>query len=326
MPNPFYNAQEKRIRALWRVVLNGVVFGAIVLFASVPLVGVYISQFENPADINPEQLATAPFVLTGSSVISLVAAIAVLWLSARFVDKRPLTEYGLQIATWNWWRDLIFGAGLGALLMTMIFLVEQLLGWVQIVDVMTAGERPFWGAMGLSVLTFLCIGIYEELIFRGYHLLNFAEGLNLPQLGERGGIILAWVLTSVIFGAAHAFNPNATTLSTLYIMLAGVMLGAGYVLTGSLAVPIGLHITWNFFQTSVFGFPVSGMQENATFIAVEQLGPEAWTGGAFGPEAGFIGVLGMLAGIVLIGVYTQIMHGTLHLHRPLARYPSSTDE
>ena len=100
------------------------------------------------------------------------------------------------------------------------------------------------------------MGISEETVFRGYQLKNAAEGLNYASLGPRGAILPAWVLSSVFFAVLHADNPNATPVSTLNIALAGLMLGFGYVLTGELAIPIGLHITWNFFQGAVYGFPV----------------------------------------------------------------------
>ncbi len=62
-------------------------------------------------------------------------------------------------------------------------------------------------------------------------------------------------------------------------------------LTGELAFPIGLHIAWNFFQGNVFGFPVSGTTSTTSLIAIEQGGPEIWTGGVFGPEAASWGSL-----------------------------------
>ena len=83
----------------------------------------------------------------------------------------------------------------------------------------------------------------------------------------------------------HANNPNATLLSTLNIVLAGLMLGFGYVLSGELAIPIGLHTTWNLFQNAVYGFPVSGFGPfGATFLATAQTGPDLWTGGSLAPR------------------------------------------
>jgi hypothetical protein len=65
------------------------------------------------------------------------------------------------------------------------------------------------------------------------------------------------------------------------------MLGFGYVLSGQLAIPIGLHLTWNFFQNAVYGLPVSGFETfGASFLSTEQVGPDLWTGGSFGPEGG----------------------------------------
>jgi membrane protease YdiL (CAAX protease family) len=176
--------------------------------------------------------------------------------------------------------------------------------------------------MLLPVAAFLCVGVSEETVFRGYQLKNAAEGLNHPALGPRWAILLAWVLSSVFFAVLHADNPNATPISTLNIVLAGLMLGFGYVLSGELAIPIGLHITWNLFQGAVYGFPVSGFGSfGATFLATDQDGPELWTGGSFGPEGGLLGLAVMLLGMFLIALWTRLRTGKVSLHTSLAEAP-----
>lgn len=105
------------------------------------------------------------------------------------------------------------------------------------------------------------------------------------------------------------------------LVLAGIFLGLGYVLTGELAISIGLHITWNFFQGPVFGFPVSGGASAASFIGIQQLGPDWVTGGAFGPEAGAIGLAAMLLGSLLIVLWVKRIHGAAGLRDQLAVYP-----
>ena len=130
--------------------------------------------------------------------------------------------------------------------------------------------------------------------------------------------MLAALLSSAIFGVLHAANPNASAISTFNIVLAGLFLGLGLLLTGELAIPIGLHITWNFFQGNVFGFAVSGLDAGTTFIAVEQGGNALLTGGAFGPEAGLIGIAAILLGSLLIVLWVRWRYGRVGLHSALA--------
>jgi len=77
------------------------------------------------------------------------------------------------------------------------------------------------------------------------------------------------------------------------------MFALGYVLTDELAIPIGLHIAWNVLLGSMLGLPVSGIQTPALLFVVQR-GPDAWTGGAYGPEGGLLGSLAFLLGSLLI--------------------------
>jgi membrane protease YdiL (CAAX protease family) len=242
---------------------------------------------------------TAPHI---EKALLYIAALAAIWLATRFIDKRPFSDTGIYIKK-EWWLDLGFGLLLGALLMTIIFLVELSAGWITVSDTFftAASGQPFIVSILSPILLLLLVGIVEELAFRGYLLLNMAEGLNFRFIKPRTALIVAWLVSSAIFGILHAVLPNATLTSTVNIVLAGIWLGLGYVLTGSLAIPIGIHITWNFFQGYVFGFPVSGGRDFlTTFIAIEQSGPDVWTGGDFGPEAGLIWLLAMALGILLV--------------------------
>jgi uncharacterized protein len=254
--------------------------------------------------------------------LRLIAVLISTWFVVRFIDRRPWSEMGLQFNR-NWWIDLVFGLFLGALLMTFVFTVEYAAGWVRVTDrfVVDLGATPFIIALIGPLVISLVISIIEELLARGYQLRNLAEGLNMPQIGAAHAVIASWGISSLLFGLLHVFNPNATWLSTLYLMLTGVFFGLGYVLTGRLGLPIGLHFAWNFVQGNVYGFPVSGnIFGGATVLRIEQGGPTLWTGGAFGPEAGLIGIAAILLGCLLTVLWVQARYGRVAFYLPLACY------
>jgi membrane protease YdiL (CAAX protease family) len=134
-------------------------------------------------------------------------------------------------------------------------------------------------------VVFILVGWNEELLSRGYQMQNIASGTNL---------FWGVVLSSSVFALLHLGNPNATWVSTAGIFFAGVFLAYGYIRTKQLWLSIGLHIGWNFFEGVVFGFPVSGLDIYA-LTRIEVSGPELWTGGAFGPEAGLIVNINLVA-------------------------------
>ena len=110
----------------------------------------------------------------------------------------------------------------------------------------------------------------------------------MPRSNSKTAVLISYLLISVFFGFLHGNNPNATLVSSINVSLIGLFLGLAFILTGELAIPIGLHIAWNFTQGYVFGFPVSGSETHISLIGIHQTGPILWTGGAFGPEGGLI--------------------------------------
>jgi uncharacterized protein len=322
----FLDKSTGRLRALWRLTIQYWVFRVLVPIAFNLLVVAWLLADSGgrlaSGGLDVSVVAGSPALPLVSGIAGLSAAILSVWLAGRLLDRRPFSAFGFRLGA-GWWLDLCFGMVLGALLMTILFLLELRLGWVEVTGSFEPrGDAPFVVSLLIPAATFICVGISEETVFRGYQLKNAAEGLNYPRLGPRAAILLAWVLSSVFFAVLHADNPNATSISTLNIVLAGLMLGFGYVLSGELAVPIGLHITWNFFQGAVYGFPVSGFGAfGPTLLTTQQGGPRLWTGGSFGPEGGLLVPGIMLLGMSLVALWTHLRTGKISLHTPIAESP-----
>jgi uncharacterized protein len=320
----FLDRSTGRLRALWRLGIQYWAYWVLVQFIFTLVVVAWLLASSGgriaSGGLDPLVVPDFPALPLVRGLVGLLAAILTVWLAGRFLDRRPFSAFGFRLGA-GWWLDLLFGMVLGALLMTVVFLVELGLGWVELTGTFEDHlGGPFAISLFIPAATFICVGISEETVFRGYQLKNVAEGLNYPAIGPRGAILLAWFLSSGFFAVLHANNPNATPLSTLNIVLAGLMLGFGYVLSGELAIPIGLHITWNFFQGAVYGFPVSGFEAfGPTLLTTEQGGPRLWTGGSFGPEGGLLVPGILLLGMSLIALWTHLRTGKVTLHTPIAR-------
>lgn len=305
-----WNEGTGRIRLPWRLVLWLALLVLLGLLATAALgvlssrsIGPLLALF-TPGRPGDQTIVAARNLLFVSS--QLFVMVGSVYLAGRFLDRRWFRDFGFRLDR-NWWIDLGFGLGLGAVLMTGVFAFELLAGWITVRELffIARADFAFWPWFGWGFVTFLAVGIYEELVFRGYLITNLAEGFTwFDRVDRTAAVGIATLVTSAVFGVAHAGNPNATLASTLGIVLAAVTLAAGYVLTGELAIPIGLHVTWNFFQGTVYGFPVSGTNNGVSLVAIEQSGPPLVTGGAFGPEAGLVGIgaIGIGLGLTVLWV------------------------
>lgn len=307
----FWNPAQRRLRAPWRVPLQVALLAVLAAIGGVPLRMAGLLGALQVASRGPAG-SVVGIVFTGT------VAFVGIWLGSHPLDRRPFRDYGFDVDR-GWWRDLGFGLALGAGLMTAIFLVELAAGWIEVTGTLRApAARSVASGVAAAVVAYLAVGLYEELVMRGYLLRNVAEGLMFFERASAAvALVTASVASSLVFGVAHALNPAASVASTLGIAAAGVFLAAGYVLTGDLALPIGVHITWNVFQGPVFGFPVSGSAPAASLVVVRQQGPPVVTGGAFGPEAGLLGVAASAAGLAAVAWWVRREDGRVALQDDL---------
>ena len=253
-------------------------------------------------------------------LIYLIVTLLVTWAAARGVDRRPVADLGLELSR-RWWVELVVGLALGLLLMSVVFVVLWLAGWVEVTRYFAVNlpTLPFAVALLGPLLAFTVIGIVEEIVFRGYFLRNAAEGLRGALGGPAAAVVGAWLITSLLFSFFHVFNPNSTWVSTTNLAVAGFLLGLPVVLTHRLGLAIGLHITWNFAQGTLFGFRVSGNEfSGVTLIQTRATGPVWWTGGDFGPEAGLLGLLAMSLGCLLIAGWLWLCDRSITIQPALA--------
>jgi CAAX protease family protein len=290
----FENETENRLRSGWRILGQQLLLVFVLMLL--------------------EEYATAPIksslsqnVLLMLDAITGILAFGIsVWLAGNWFDHRRFVDFGFHLSR-LWWIQLGFGAALGALLMSLIFLAEWFLGYVYIIQVGFTVEpgRSLTLALLVMLVHYIGVSFTEEILARGYVLRNLLDGFSV--LSRKMTIGLAVFVSSIIFALPHAGNPNATSTSTLLLIVFGIMCAAGVILTGELAIPFGLHLTWNFFQGHVFGFAVSGWEmRGGTLIKIQQAGPEWFTGGAFGPEAGVLGLLAMVLGILMIILWDRI--------------------
>src|SRR6266498_382791 len=289
----FLSPDKSRLRAGWRLLLQSGIFLFVGGCLSVILITVLIlfdpSLLRSLSSLQPEYLLLA--VIAETFVVTLSV-----FLARRFLDKESIESLGLKLNIQAVF-DVLAGIGLTLLQMGSIYLLMLWLGWItfegfawQFDPILIVLKNTL-----LFFVVFIFVGWNEELLFRGYHLQTIASGLNLFW-----GI----VISSGVFGLLHLGNPNATWVSAAGIFFAGVYLAYGYLRTKQLWLSIGLHIGWNFFEGVVFGFPVSGLDTyHLTRINVQ--GPELWTGGVFGPEAGLIVLPSLILGAILIYLYSM---------------------
>ncbi len=273
----FISPSERRLRLGWRLLIQALIFA---VFAAIA------SSLIFPA------LPEGRFYLLVEEVVRLLAITIPIYLARRFLDRRSITSLGVTLKS-GISRDILAGTLISGVSVSLLFAIFWAMGWVKIEGFAWQVESPssVLGGMAIMLLIYAMTAWGEELQARGYWLQNLEEGLNLGW---------AFILSSLFFSLTHFLNEGFSWMAFLGLFVGSFDLAYGYIRTRRLWLPIGLHLGWNFFLGTVYGFAVSGWEGMPSLVLQSVSGPELWTGGAFGPEAGLLMLLAVGVNVGLI--------------------------
>jgi membrane protease YdiL (CAAX protease family) len=227
--------------------------------------------------------------------LALASVVLATWIMLRKVEKLPWSEVGLDRGALTA-PALITGTVLGGFtigIASLLLLATHMLR----IDQTVPGS--WWGQAGISALVLFPAAFFEELFIRGY---------VFAVLRRAWGWRLALVVTSVVFGLLHAWNPGADAESILAVIVAGFFLGAILLSTRSLYAAGAAHFAWNWVMAAALHIAVSGVASGDVDYRTIETGPDWLTGGPWGPEGGFAAVALMFVAIFyLYGRYLRRM-------------------
>lgn len=230
---------------------------------------------------------TAREILPFIGPVSMIVAV---WIALRLLDEKKFPEVGL-ISPRRGGRDLASGLVLGAVLMTLIFVILLISGQVSLANPLSAPVFSHFLWSGL--LLYIVVGFAEEIFFRGY---------CMNALQQMGMTRMTVIISALLFSMVHGTNIHASVVGLANIFIVGLLFALMFVKTGNLWMPIGFHITWNYFQGNIFGFPVSGQAPHGIYN-IDSMESALWTGGAFGPEGGLLGTILLIVGFLFVWWY-----------------------
>ncbi|MEO5858446.1 MAG: type II CAAX endopeptidase family protein [Pyrinomonadaceae bacterium] len=258
--------------------LLGMAFGAAAVLTATLILG-------------PAQQGSA-FFLTLNGVVSTAVALFVGWLCGKYLEKLPFEALGASFKN-RWLVNLLLGLVGGAFTFAAGAGIGVLFGGLSFSFNADAPANSIVSTLLVSFLVFAAAAAFEEALFRGYILQTFVRsGLAWPAI----------IATSLLFGAVHLGNPNASWISTLNTALAGIWFGVAYLKTRDLWFPTGLHLAWNWTQGSIFGVEVSGLTDivQQPILRETDIGPVWLTGGDYGIEGGIATTVALAVSMIAI--------------------------
>lgn len=277
--------QSGRLRSGWRV--------AIFLFVYFLMASIFrVAEEMAFAAIQIGDYLSKMLFFIVNSFFLLTLALLLGWSAGKFFESVPFRAIGVTFTT-NWLKHLSIGIAIGASTLSFAVLIAFLFGGEQFQLNISNSASAVVSSLLVSFIVFAVASAFEEALFRGYILQTFS----------RSGLAwLAIILTSVFFGSVHLGNPNASLISALNTILAGIWFSIAYLKTRDLWFVWGMHLMWNWMQGSLFGIEVSGLTEITPTPLLREIdtGPAWLTGTTYGLEGGVACTIAIIISMGLI--------------------------
>lgn len=259
---------ERGLRGGWRVLI----------FIALFIAGSELIESWWPSAAVTGELQALP--LLGRESLQLLLVVAATLFLGRF-ERRSLGDYGLPLVLD---RRTGRGLGLGFAAASALLLVMAGLGVMHVSTVVLSAAAIVSNATQWA-LVFLVVGLFEELLLRGYAQATLARSI---------GFWPAAVLLSILFALMHARNPGETPLGLIGVGCFGLFFCYTLRATGNLWLAVGFHAAWDWAESFFYGVPDSGTHIAGYLLNTAFSGPAWLSGGSAGPE-GSVLILATLA-------------------------------
>lgn len=220
----------------------------------------------------------------------------------------------------TWGKDLLLGFSIGAIFVIVNMSLLYLGG----------GYTPMtpvnWNFNLLVPLTFfLFVGFAEELTSRGFIFLTLEKGF---------GTRVALVVASLQFGFFHMINEingigeQYKPLACLFLAIeAGFLLNAAFLIRRSLWLPIGIHWSWNLFESSVYGPKEGQIKFLPTLFTGHYHEGLFLPGFPMGMESSYVTlVTGFVTGLILLRYAKKNTSASAPVPEPQSIEPNKPDQ
>jgi len=219
--------------------------------------------------------------------VAMAGVLMATGIMAKWIDRKPLGYFGMPLRNAfrsTFWVGGVVGVGVLALQLEIM----HVCGWFDYGTQQLRGlEIVEYGL--IWALTFLCVGVTEEGVLRGYVQRVTTDGLSALPGGW--SFWMSALLYSLIFGAGHISNPGENKFGIIMVFVDGLTMCFSLWRTGDLWFAIGNHAAWDWGETFLFGTPDSGFRGQHALMAPSFHGPTLWSGGTDGQEASLLAVL-----------------------------------
>ena len=275
---------DSQLRSGWKIFIAFGVFLGLGFVLS--LIVIILSDLLN-IGTQIQNSSLEKYIILIITPLSMILSCLFFW---KLLDKKPFKEMGMVGMKYGF-KDFVIGLTMGALSITGVFIILYLTGSVEIKGSLL---EPYFSISLISYLIlFILVGFGEEIFSRGY---------CITVLKKKNNIWVAVFVSSILFSLLHYGNPNMCIVGYINIFCVGLLLAFMFLRSGNLWMPIGYHITWNYFQGNVYGFEVSGLPMEGIYRVVP-VKSDILNGGDFGPEGGIVTTAILIIGFYVIWVF-----------------------
>lgn len=218
------------------------------------------------------------------SLGAFIVPIFIVLFAVRKIEKRSLRSVGFTRENMgsSLFKGLIIGSGM--------FILIVVIG-------MILGQYSFDGLEFSSlylaipyIIVFLIQCFSEEIYTRGW---------IIPLFSKNYSVFVAIAVSTLFFVVGHIGNNGFNIVAVINLVLMSVFLAILFLKTDNIWICGSFHFSWNFIQSFLLGFNVSGINTSSV-IHFSQTTNNIVNGGVYGPEAGLIATFVIIFSLIIL--------------------------